>query len=155
MNRQFKNYVELLEPLFRQLVDMTPVKVTDLPGNIPSAGIYLFSEHGKHLYVGRSNSLRRRLQTHSRPGSQQNQATFAFLLTRKKMGYRHASYTPTGSRKELVKDPEFKAAFDHAKARIRKMDIRFVGEGDPLRQALLELYVAIALGTPHNDFDTH
>ena len=35
------------------------------------------------------------------------------------------------------------------------MDIRFVGEGDPLQQALLELCVAIALGTPHNDFYTH
>jgi hypothetical protein len=35
------------------------------------------------------------------------------------------------------------------------MDIRFVEEADPLRQTLLEVYVAVALQTPHNGFDTH
>ncbi len=35
------------------------------------------------------------------------------------------------------------------------MDLRFVEETDPFRQALLEMYAAIALKTPHNDFETH
>lgn len=35
------------------------------------------------------------------------------------------------------------------------MDLRFVEETDPLRQAFLEIYVAVALNTPHNDFETH
>ena len=35
------------------------------------------------------------------------------------------------------------------------MDLRFVDEADPIRQALLEIYVAVVLGTPYNDFDTH
>jgi hypothetical protein len=35
------------------------------------------------------------------------------------------------------------------------MDIRFVEENDPLRQALLEIYAAVALCTPYNDFETH
>jgi hypothetical protein len=35
------------------------------------------------------------------------------------------------------------------------MDIRNVDEDDPVSQALLEIYVATALGTPYNDFDTH
>lgn len=30
-----------------------------------------------------------------------------------------------------------------------------VEERDQLRQALLEIYVAVALETPFNDFDTH
>ena len=35
------------------------------------------------------------------------------------------------------------------------MDIRFVEETDAVRQALLEIYVALALGTTFNDFDNH
>jgi len=30
-----------------------------------------------------------------------------------------------------------------------------IEETDPVSLALLEIYVAIALGTPHNDFDNH
>ncbi len=54
-----------------------------------------------------------------------------------------------------MQDPVFSAAFDAAKERIRGMDIRFVGEADPLRQNLLEVYCAVALGTPFNEFETH
>jgi len=35
------------------------------------------------------------------------------------------------------------------------MTLQVVEEKDPLRQALLEMYVAIALQTKHNDFDNH
>ena len=35
------------------------------------------------------------------------------------------------------------------------MKIRFVEETDPVRQALLEIYVATVLETPYNDFDNH
>ena len=35
------------------------------------------------------------------------------------------------------------------------MEIRFVEETDPVRQALLEIYVATVLETPYNDFDTY
>jgi hypothetical protein len=36
-----------------------------------------------------------------------------------------------------------------------KRDLRFVEEHDPLKQALLEIYVSIVSGTPYDDFDTH
>ena len=55
----------------------------------------------------------------------------------------------------MTKEPDFAEAFIAAKARIRKMDLRFVEETDPFRQALLEMYAAVALKTPHNDFETH
>jgi hypothetical protein len=35
------------------------------------------------------------------------------------------------------------------------MDLRFVEESDPVRQTLLEVYVAVVLATPYNDFDNH
>jgi hypothetical protein len=28
-------------------------------------------------------------------------------------------------------------------------------EPEPMRQALLEMYVSVSLGTPHNNFDNH
>ena len=35
------------------------------------------------------------------------------------------------------------------------MSVRYVSEPDPIRQALLEMYVSVSLATPHNDFDNH
>jgi hypothetical protein len=49
----------------------------------------------------------------------------------------------------------FGAAFDEAKARLRSLDIRFIEESHQIGQALLEIYAAMCLGTPYNDFDTH
>lgn len=66
-----------------------------------------------------------------------------------------ATYSAEGGRVALSKDPAFAQAFTAAKARIRQMELRFVEENDPRRQALLEIYAAIALNTPHNDFETH
>ena len=66
-----------------------------------------------------------------------------------------ASYTPEGSRAAPVVLPEFAVAFIVAKQRIRKMELRYVEESDPLRQALLEIYASFVLKTPYNDFNTH
>jgi hypothetical protein len=82
-------------------------------------------------------------------------AAFAFRLARIETGQLKATYKAEGSRDALMLDPVFRAAFESGKARIREMDVRFVEEADPVRQALLEVYVAIALATPHNDFATH
>ena len=35
------------------------------------------------------------------------------------------------------------------------IEVRYVRQEDPLRQALLEIYAAIILETPYNDFNTH
>jgi hypothetical protein len=52
-------------------------------------------------------------------------------------------------------DPIFAEAFSRAKDRIRRMDYRYVEETDQNRQSLLEIYCAIVLETPYNDFGTH
>ena len=82
MNPRFAEFVESLEPRFQALVQMTPVTAVNLPKTMPRRGIYLFSEAGQALYVGRSNHIRQRVGLHCRPGSAHNQATFAFRLTR-------------------------------------------------------------------------
>ena len=66
-----------------------------------------------------------------------------------------AAYSTEGSREALSSDSEFGPVFVEAKKRIREMQVRYVEERDPLRQALLEIYVAVVLKTPYNDFNTH
>jgi uncharacterized protein (UPF0297 family) len=134
---------------------MKPVKVSNLPRSIPKAGVYLFSEGGKHLYVGRSNRLRARIRRHCGDGIAWRGAAFAFRLARETTGKLKASYRTDGSRPHLMTDPAFVKAFRDAKQRIRNMKIRCVEEADPCRQALLEIYVALALKAPYNDFNTH
>lgn len=155
MDEAFKQYVESLHPAFEKLMAMSPVSVERLPRKVPTDCIYLFSEGENHLYVGRTTRGRQRLQEHSRPSSKNNQAVFAFKLAREETGSTEASYTTNGSRASLEGTPEFTEVFSRAKARVRNMDVRFVEETDPLRQALLEIYIAVVLGTKYNDFETH
>ena len=114
------------------------------------------SEGGRHLYVGRSNNIRRRIGRHRRPSATHRMAAFAFRLAREATGNIRASYKKgDASRLGLMQNSEFTGAFDSAKARIRAMSLRFVEEVDPVRQTLLESYIAVVLNTPYNDFDTH
>ncbi|HZQ94706.1 MAG TPA: GIY-YIG nuclease family protein [Candidatus Sulfotelmatobacter sp.] len=123
---------------------------------MPTSGVYLFTEKGRHLYVGRSNVLRKRYGRHCRPGATHKQAAFAFQLAREVTGRTKATYKAgDGSRDGLMLDPIFKAAFQSAKERIRAMEYRYVEEQDQNRQALLEIYCAVVLATPYNDFRTH
>ncbi len=134
---------------------MEPVTIATLPREVPQAGIYLFSDAGKNLYVGRTNTIRKRLQNHCRPSSGHNSATFAFRLAREITGLSQATYTAKGSRQELEHDPKFSPIFIKQKERVRNMNVQFVSEPDPMRQALLEMYAAVSLDTPHNNFDNH
>jgi hypothetical protein len=123
---------------------------------MPQSGVYLFTETGRYLYVGRSNGLRNRYGRHCRPGATYRQAAFAFQLAREATGRTQAAYRAgAGSRAGLMLDPAFAAAFTAAKERIRQMEYRYVEEADQNRQALLEIYCAVVLATPYNDFGTH
>lgn len=155
MDEGFRLYVESLHDAFERLKSMKPVTAATLPKILPNESIYLFSENGRHLYVGRTRKLRQRMRNHCGSTSEHNQAVFAFKLAREITGKMAASYTAEGSRKNLLTDEEFSKAFIECKSRVRSMELRFVGERDPLRQALLEIYVAFVLKTPYNDFDTN
>jgi hypothetical protein len=135
---------------------MTPCRAGALPRGMPMQGVYLFSEGDDHLYVGRSNKIRARWGRHCNPGATHRMAAFAFKLAREMTGKLTASYKDDeNSRKNLMLNPAFRAAFDEAKQRIRKMDFRFVEERDQNTQALLEIYCTLALNARYNDFNTH
>ena len=150
MDDRFREYIESLPPRFDQLVSMSPTSIEKLPKRLPEQCVYLFSEDSRHLYAGRTNHFRQRMRNHSTPSAKENQAVFAFRLAQEATGRKQAGY-----RRAMLEDPEFAEAFRRSKERIRRMQLRFVDEPDQLRQALLEIYVAVALRTPHNDFETH
>jgi len=156
MHPRFATLAESLSPSLDRLLACNPRTSGTLPKNVvPKSGIYLFSEGDTHLYVGRSNRLRSRIRRHGTLTSKHNVASFAFLIARRDTGRVNASYKTKNSRAELENDPVFSAAFTQAKQRISRMSVRWVEEQDQLRQALLEMYVHVALETQFNDFDTH
>jgi predicted GIY-YIG superfamily endonuclease len=155
MNPMFREIVESLEPKFQQLVNSAPVTYARLPRAIPERGIYLFSEGDAHLYVGRTNHLRNRLRGHCSASTTHLTAAFAFRIARQKTNRLRPTYKKEGSRASLMQDEAFAAEFRAAKQRLLKMDIRYVEEADPIRQTLLEVYAAVILKTPFNDFDNH
>ncbi len=155
MHPHFAEVVDSLHPSFTKLLEMSPVTTSTLPKDAPKSGVYLFTENGKHLYVGRSNRLPKRVRNHGSEGSKENVAAFAFKIARRTTGNIKATYKLEGSRKELMKQPKFIKAFHDAKGRVSKMEVRFIEESNQLKQAVLEMYVCVALETPFNDFDTH
>lgn len=155
MDEHFRALVEGLHTKFEQLVGMKPHAGVPPPTKMPVSGIYLFSDGDKPLYVGRSNKLRKRFFLHTREGSRHNQASFAFRLVAEVLNLPPASYTKEGSRKVVASKEEFIREFANAKKRIRAMNYRYVEETDQTRQALLEIYAAVVLKTPYNDFGTH
>ena len=141
MNQRFAELVTPLEAKCQELLAMSPVEASKVPTDTP------------HLYVGRTKRpICKRIRNQF--GANPNAASFPWLIAREATG-RRATYKQNGSRKELLKDSEFRTAYDDARAQIREMRIRYVHEPEPLRQALLEIYVAVITAARYNDFDTH
>ena len=152
MNPRFREMVDGLEDKYRALLEMRSFRAGDVPKGTPVGGVYLFSEGGAHLYAGRTKrEIAVRIRNHF---STALDCPFAWLLAREATG-RKATYKQTGSRKALLEDEGFLTAYEAAKHRIREMDVRYVHEAEATKQALLEIYVAVATAARHNDFDTH
>jgi len=153
MDEKFRTLVDDLHKKYEELMAMLPVTVDTAPSNCPIGGIYLFTENGVHLYAGRTKRrIKDRLKAHVGTA---DDCPFAWHLAREETGNTEASYKTEGSRKHLLSQPHFKQAYDRAKERIKRMQVRYVGESDPLKQSLLEIYVAVVSKAKFNDFDTH
>lgn len=61
MDAKVVEHVESQPPKLERLLAMPPVKPGQLPRQMPTAGVYLLSEGGRDLYVGRSNDIRGRI----------------------------------------------------------------------------------------------
>jgi hypothetical protein len=151
----FSMIVESLAPKLARLMDTVPVRYGELPREPPLQGVYLFTERGRHLYVGRSNNLRDRYDRHWRANLGQREAEFVIALAREETGRVTAYQVNRQRRGQLTLDSAFAATLVAAKERVKAMEFRFVEENDQTRQALLEIYCAIALQAPYNSFMSH
>lgn len=152
--RRFGELEARLPDLLDDLLACEPLGVDGAA--VPNqAGVYLFSRAEEALYIGQTRKLRQRMRNHRGATSTHNQASFAFLLARELVIIRHPGFEVARSRSELAADPAFAAIFLETKAEIRSMALRFVEIDDPVLRTLFEVYAALALGTPYNDFDTH
>jgi len=151
MDKQFAEYLSDVEAKFHALVESAPRSFPIGQAPIPEKGVYLLSEGAMHLYVGRSDRIRSRLNEHQRDSADTNAASFAALLAREACGLKR-EYGPRHRRPHA---PGWATQFKAAKARIRRMQVRVVAEDRAVPQALLEMYVATALRTPYNDFGNH
>ena len=153
MNARFRTLVGTLETKHRELLKLPPVTASGIPSSTPTGGVYLFSEGEEHLYAGRTKRCIH-VRVRNQFGANPSAASLPWLIARKETG-KTATYRKEGSREALLKDPDFRKTYEDARARIRNMHVRYVHEPDPLRQALLEIYVAVATAAEYNDFDTH
>ena len=60
MDPKFAKLVDSLAPKLKELLAMKPVRYRAIPMTLPMKGVYLLSKGNKHLYVGRSNAIRKR-----------------------------------------------------------------------------------------------
>jgi hypothetical protein len=149
---RFNEFVQRMPELLRSLEESEAFEVANMTGAIPKSGVYVFYENDRPMYVGRSNSMRSRILRHGRQSSGHNQATFAFILAKEQMKVDKKTST---TREELERAPGFDQAFFEARQRVREMRIRVIPIDDQIVQALFEIYAALALKTPYNDFGTH
>ena len=145
----FEDRTKILPEMLERLTSSEVFRVGAVPPTIPQSGIYVFSENGEHIYVGRSDRIRRRISDHY--ARSWRKAALALKIARSETG-RAASYRPEGSTTELMNEPAFSEAFDQARARIRQMDVQVVEILDPVDQALFEIYAAEELSTPFNQW---
>jgi hypothetical protein len=151
---KFAEITAVVEALLARLW-AAPAVPRDQHRRIPNKpAVYLFSEGGKPMYVGQTRKLANRLRYHTRPGAQQEQASFAFLLA--KADAKSRGIIATGTRKEIAAHPEFLPLFVAAKNRVARMGVRWVEIEDAHTRTAFEVYAALAFGTGEfNSFDTH
>jgi hypothetical protein len=141
--------------LLDALLACPPYKAGVRPAVPHNAGVYLFTENGRHLYVGRTRNCNARLGQHTRVSPKENSAPFAFNLA--KRAAQKTGVHAIGTRLAVSAREEFDALFRAAKAQVRAMEFRFVPIDDPALSTIFEVYASIALGTEgeFNLFETH
>ena len=152
MTAEFHDAVDKMAPLLESLLGQEPISVGNKRAFPDKPGVYLLTDQSGHLYTGRCKSLKKRMGNHG--GKSAASSTFAFRMACHAIG-RTASYRKGEGRKDLMKDDAFKAAFNANVQRISEMDARYVEIEDDIVQHLFEVYVHLALKTPHNSFGTH
>jgi GIY-YIG catalytic domain len=153
--RSFGSVIDQMEPLLKEILECPLLERGAIPTAPKKAGVYLFTEAGKPMYVGRTRDFQRRWGEHTAPGSRENSAPFAFNIARREAAAE--GFDVGGSRTTMAARPGFDDYFRAAKQRVRAMTFQFVSIGDPAVSTVFEVYASMALGTEgeFNLFETH
>lgn len=138
----------------------------ELPPAPTTHGVYVFSEAGRPLYVGRTgvterakkanktsaSGFRARLAGHSTPSAGLSSASFALRLAMRAAEDEHLEVP--AKRAERLSNERFAELFVEAKKRITDMEFRVIEIEDDRASAVFEVYAAFVLATPYNSFAT-
>jgi len=134
-------------------------------------GVYLFSEAGHHLYVGRTGitarsrakgeepitSFRHRFDQHVQPGRPPGASSFAHRLMLERAVQLALTVPSNWWADRQTTALEIYDLYKAAKTRIGAMEYRIVPFEDDIkgvRSTIAEVYAHVHLGTPYNDFST-
>ena len=154
MDNKFHERIGKLPDLMQKLED-SKFRTRNELSEVKYGGIYVFYDPNdlQALYVGRSDNIKERVQRHSRQSSDHGSATFAFILAKNNAAAEGINIST--ERKLLEQNDVFKDKFKAAKTTVSNMLVKVVKEENPIIQTLLEVYAAVHLNTPYNDFGNH
>lgn len=151
--KEFEERVKLLRPRFLELVQSHPKSLEEISMLPKQSGVYLVSDGDEHLYVGQSKNIRGRIRNHCSDSKAAHRSSFAFRMADKEFVQKSKENANNKLTREQRKaNPDFHKLILQARARLRKMNFRYLVVENTLDRTLLEIYSAQALGTEHNSF---
>jgi hypothetical protein len=156
--------------MLRELLDSEVFHVERRPP-LKHRGIYLFSESGQHLYVGRTGitarsrakgeapitSFRHRFNQHTQPGRPPGASSFANRLLLERAAELDLVVPGDWWPRRETTASHIYDLYKAAKKRIGAMECRVVSFADDvkgIRSTVAEVYAHAHLRTPYNDFST-
>ena len=127
-------------------------------------GIYVFFEDRQPKYVGRTDSMVKRIKGHRsmREGHlPSNSATFARILAKDAFRRAHDRWEDLFSLQltrvfnNQDENPQREMFLEQAIQRVQNMQVKIVQVTHPHDQTVFEVYVHEMLGTPYNSFRNH
>ena len=150
-----KNMDTLFKELYEEFDNSKFRKRKDLP---LCKGIYVFYENEIPIYVGRSNNIYKRIQSHTIPSAKSESASFAFNLAKNKFLLNNEIKIKIKmKRKDFMLKEEFIKSFNEHKKNFEDADFKCIEIENDILQTMFEPYLAFKLKTyPHNNtFENH
>lgn len=169
-SERWRELMEWLPDMLEELLD-SPVYGMGYRPPRGQRGIYLFSEGGNHLYVGRTSitarsraggrapitSFRHRFDQHIQLGRPPRASSFANRLMLERARGLGLEVPAKWWANRKASTQEIYDIYMEEKARIGSMECRTVTFDDDVkgvRSSTAEMYTHVQLGTPYNDFST-
>ena len=147
---KFTEMIGQMGPLLRQLLEGTAFRGDTLRNLHMRHGIYVFFEDGIPVYVGRvgptsKQPMRTRINQHR--NREPREAPLPAWMVRRQLNQNNITA------RQIAEN--HRPLFDQMQGRVQAMEVRVVEIEDCTIQAVFEIYAALVLQTPFNDFCTH